>query len=503
MLAELQGRSPLGSCREAQRSTEEDDRRAIWPVFLSVLIDLVGSNPHLLHPHIPALLKVPSSLLLPVVDAVARPNPGGESTFVFPPVVQSTNGEDRVPTGEDEGSRLRKPGASLSFLRLSPRLTDYAGSRTPTYLPFDDPSFFFDTSGRRSCYIAPERFYTASENPDISAKKSKLASEDGKGKRELLWRTRQLIKQMIAIDPSTRPTFDTLLAYPPNLLLPDPNLRDIDFESIPEISPIPPILSVSILSAAAASLVHLHIAYAEILLAHDPRIPSALVALPSLSDLVLSELGPKGCETLKSLTAPLEHVEVDFDDAWVDSTLPESSASDARIPLSRSVEVIPQCVELWLALARLETPDEAKAALIDKTIEAVSAMSTRTSVCPSIHPPSANSHAHLTVPDSAFLRRGSLPASALSSTLGHGRMAPTLQKRGFDASAHRRLRDTRRIAPFASVPPECTGQGYYIFTLPPVGALRFAPAEKRIGVSACNTITPGAFEAGRCTERAA
>ncbi len=65
-------------------------------------------------------------------------------------------------------------------------VSDFA-SYKPTYLPLDDPSdfsFFFDTSGRRSCYIAPERFYTASENPDISAKKSKLATEDGEGKRD-------------------------------------------------------------------------------------------------------------------------------------------------------------------------------------------------------------------------------------------------------------------------------------------------------------------------------
>ncbi|TBU59830.1 hypothetical protein BD310DRAFT_1038276 [Dichomitus squalens] len=141
-------------------------------------------------------------------------------------------------------------------------VSDFA-SYKPTYLPLDDPSdfsFFFDTSGRRSCYIAPERFYTASENPDISAKKSRLAMEDSEGKRdgrvteamdcfsvgcviaelflegkplftlselfkyregELKVDTqlgaveddgvRQLIKQMIAIDPNSRPTFDTLL----------------------------------------------------------------------------------------------------------------------------------------------------------------------------------------------------------------------------------------------------------------------------------------------------
>ncbi|KAI0753275.1 hypothetical protein C8Q80DRAFT_1096117 [Daedaleopsis nitida] len=141
-------------------------------------------------------------------------------------------------------------------------VSDFA-SYKPTYLPLDDPSdfaFFFDTSGRRSCYIAPERFYTASENPDISAKKSRLAMEDSEGRRdgkvteamdcfsvgcviaELFMEgkplftlselfkyregelkvdtqlspvedegVRQLIKQMIAMDPSTRPTFDTLL----------------------------------------------------------------------------------------------------------------------------------------------------------------------------------------------------------------------------------------------------------------------------------------------------
>lgn len=39
-------------------------------------------------------------------------------------------------------------------------LTDFA-SYKPSYLPEDNPadySYFFDTSRRRSCYIAPERF---------------------------------------------------------------------------------------------------------------------------------------------------------------------------------------------------------------------------------------------------------------------------------------------------------------------------------------------------------
>jgi phosphoinositide-3-kinase regulatory subunit 4 len=64
-------------------------------------------------------------------------------------------------------------------------VSDFA-SYKPTYLPLDDPSdfsFYFDTSGSRTCYIAPERFYTASDNPEISAKKSKLAMEDGEGSK--------------------------------------------------------------------------------------------------------------------------------------------------------------------------------------------------------------------------------------------------------------------------------------------------------------------------------
>lgn len=43
-------------------------------------------------------------------------------------------------------------------------LTDFSSSFKPTYLPEDNPadfSFYFDTSGRRTCYLAPERFWEA------------------------------------------------------------------------------------------------------------------------------------------------------------------------------------------------------------------------------------------------------------------------------------------------------------------------------------------------------
>lgn len=58
---------------------------------------------------------------------------------------------------------------------LSVYVTDFAASFKPVYLPLDDPAdyaFFFDTSGRRTCYVAPERFYSA--DSDIAREKASL-----------------------------------------------------------------------------------------------------------------------------------------------------------------------------------------------------------------------------------------------------------------------------------------------------------------------------------------
>ncbi|KAJ5102384.1 hypothetical protein NUU61_004606 [Penicillium alfredii] len=47
-------------------------------------------------------------------------------------------------------------------------LSDFSSSFKPTFLPEDNPadfSFFFDISGRRTCYLAPERFSVAGEEP--------------------------------------------------------------------------------------------------------------------------------------------------------------------------------------------------------------------------------------------------------------------------------------------------------------------------------------------------
>jgi phosphoinositide-3-kinase, regulatory subunit 4 len=65
-------------------------------------------------------------------------------------------------------------------------LSDFAPHK-PAYLPLDDPadfSFFFDTSGRRTCYLAPERFYAVEGNPDGSKRRGKDREADEEGKRE-------------------------------------------------------------------------------------------------------------------------------------------------------------------------------------------------------------------------------------------------------------------------------------------------------------------------------
>ncbi|SCZ98267.1 BZ3500_MvSof-1268-A1-R1_Chr3-2g06260 [Microbotryum saponariae] len=54
-------------------------------------------------------------------------------------------------------------------------LTDFSSAFKPTYLPLDDPStfsYYFDTSSRRTCYLAPERFYTP--DSEIARQKATL-----------------------------------------------------------------------------------------------------------------------------------------------------------------------------------------------------------------------------------------------------------------------------------------------------------------------------------------
>ncbi|KAG1737490.1 uncharacterized protein EDB91DRAFT_1140136 [Suillus paluster] len=146
-------------------------------------------------------------------------------------------------------------------------VTDFAGSLKPTRLPLDDPSdfsFFFDTSGRRICYVAPERFYKAEKET-----RKAWANEEGERKEPMVTEAmdvfsvgcviaevflegaslfslsqlfkyregeysveaqllaigdegiRSMIRQMISLDPAARPTFDTLLAGARGTVLPE------------------------------------------------------------------------------------------------------------------------------------------------------------------------------------------------------------------------------------------------------------------------------------------
>ncbi|KAI9511419.1 ARM repeat-containing protein, partial [Russula earlei] len=147
-------------------------------------------------------------------------------------------------------------------------LTDFA-SYKPTYLPLDDPSdfaFYFDTSGRRSCYVAPERFFASGARPDNAStvgipdqqKNNIRVTEamdvfstgcviaelfregaplftlsqlfkyrDGELNPDGLLTSiedvgvRNLIKEMIALNPSERPTFDALLHNVRGMVFPE------------------------------------------------------------------------------------------------------------------------------------------------------------------------------------------------------------------------------------------------------------------------------------------
>ena len=70
---------------------------------------------------------------------------------------------------------------------LTVLLTDFSSSFKPTYLPLDDPSdfsFFFDTSSRRTCYVAPERFYAADSKFALEKKVVGEVDKDAWGKRD-------------------------------------------------------------------------------------------------------------------------------------------------------------------------------------------------------------------------------------------------------------------------------------------------------------------------------
>ena len=123
-------------------------------------------------------------------------------------------------------------------------------------------------------------------------------------------------------------------AHPLPSLTPQPSVLTLAFPPS-ELSPNFPTHSLlRTLAACASSLTHLSIAHIEPLLAHDPDIGPALAALPRLTHLYISELGPSGCELVRDLRCRLKEVELNFDDRWVATVLssPASASGPAPIP---------------------------------------------------------------------------------------------------------------------------------------------------------------------------
>ncbi|KZT54487.1 ARM repeat-containing protein [Calocera cornea HHB12733] len=135
-------------------------------------------------------------------------------------------------------------------------ITDFSSQFKPVHLPEDDPSefsFYFDTSGRRTCYIAPERFTIGktkereskvTEAMDVFSAGCVLAEMflDGRQVFSLsqLFKykagdlaldghlgeivdegVRALIKRMMSLNPFLRPSFDEALADARDTVFPE------------------------------------------------------------------------------------------------------------------------------------------------------------------------------------------------------------------------------------------------------------------------------------------
>lgn len=169
--------------------------------------------------------------------------------------------QHKTPHGDIKSTNILVTSSNWIYV------TDFAGSLKPTRLPLDDPSdfsFFFDTSGRRICYVAPERFYKVEKET-----RKAWANEEGETKEPAVTEAmdvfslgcviaevflegaslfslsqlfkyregeysveaqllaicdegvRSMIRQMISLDPAARPTFNMLLAGARGTVLPE------------------------------------------------------------------------------------------------------------------------------------------------------------------------------------------------------------------------------------------------------------------------------------------
>ncbi|KAI0323472.1 hypothetical protein GY45DRAFT_1341420 [Cubamyces sp. BRFM 1775] len=132
-------------------------------------------------------------------------------------------------------------------------------------------------------------------------------------------------------------------AHLPPSLTPHPSVLSLAFPPS-ELSPNFPTHSLlRTLAACASSLTHLSIAHIEPLLAHDPAIGSALAALPCITHLCISELGPKGSELVRDLRCRLQEAELNFDDRWVATVLSSPTSAPGQTPISAFTNQGPSC----------------------------------------------------------------------------------------------------------------------------------------------------------------
>ncbi|KAH9884412.1 hypothetical protein C8Q73DRAFT_362393 [Cubamyces lactineus] len=116
-------------------------------------------------------------------------------------------------------------------------------------------------------------------------------------------------------------------------LTPRPSVLTLAFPPS-ELSPnFPAHLLLRTLATSASSLTHLSIAHIEPLLAHDPAIGPALAALPHITHLSISELGPRGCELVRDLQCRLQEAELNFDDRWVATVLSSPAPAPGQAPI--------------------------------------------------------------------------------------------------------------------------------------------------------------------------
>jgi phosphoinositide-3-kinase regulatory subunit 4 len=99
-----------------------------------------------------------------------------EKGMLFPSASNECSNSKQIAHGDIKAENVLV--ASHNWIYL----TDFASFK-PVYLPEDDPSdfsFFFDTSGRRTCYLAPERFYASGSEIEKRKAELEFGKRDGK-----------------------------------------------------------------------------------------------------------------------------------------------------------------------------------------------------------------------------------------------------------------------------------------------------------------------------------